>query len=350
MKISIGSKIKDGPWGGGNLFVINLKNYLTSRGHEVIHTLKDNDIDLILMTEPRKNSESSAFTHLDIKNYLQFINPEALVIHRINECDERKGTDYVNNYLLNANKFADGTVFVSSWIKDLYTKIGINLENSRVILSGSDRNIFNDKNSSEWDKKTLIKIVTHHWGDNWNKGFDTYSILDELVKSKFHGYDLSFTYIGKKPKNFVFKNSDYILPLSGDELANEIKKHHIYVTGSLNEPSGNHHIEGAQCGLPLLYINSGGIPEYCDGYGIMYSLENLKEKLKEIIMNYDAYKDLIKTYNNDALVMSREYEQFFYSMMNRKNEIIKKRSFIQGTKINYLIKKYSFKIKNIVRN
>ena len=28
MKISIGTKIKDGPWGGGNLFAINLKNYL----------------------------------------------------------------------------------------------------------------------------------------------------------------------------------------------------------------------------------------------------------------------------------------------------------------------------------
>ena len=25
MKISIGTKIKDGPWGGGNLFAINLK-------------------------------------------------------------------------------------------------------------------------------------------------------------------------------------------------------------------------------------------------------------------------------------------------------------------------------------
>ena len=28
MKISIGTNIKDGPWGGGNLFAINLKNYL----------------------------------------------------------------------------------------------------------------------------------------------------------------------------------------------------------------------------------------------------------------------------------------------------------------------------------
>ena len=28
MKISIGTNIKDGPWGGGNLFAINLKLYL----------------------------------------------------------------------------------------------------------------------------------------------------------------------------------------------------------------------------------------------------------------------------------------------------------------------------------
>ena len=30
MKISIGSKIIQGPWGGGNLFAINLSNYLKS--------------------------------------------------------------------------------------------------------------------------------------------------------------------------------------------------------------------------------------------------------------------------------------------------------------------------------
>ena len=39
MKISIGSKIFDGPWGGGNLFVINLKNYLMSVMKERIQTM-----------------------------------------------------------------------------------------------------------------------------------------------------------------------------------------------------------------------------------------------------------------------------------------------------------------------
>ena len=44
MKISIGTNIKDGPWGGGNLFAINLKNYLEYKGHIVVHDLNDYDI------------------------------------------------------------------------------------------------------------------------------------------------------------------------------------------------------------------------------------------------------------------------------------------------------------------
>ena len=64
MKISIGTNIKEGPWGGGNLFAINLRNYLIKQGHNVVHNLKDDDIDIILITEPRKTSESSAFTHI----------------------------------------------------------------------------------------------------------------------------------------------------------------------------------------------------------------------------------------------------------------------------------------------
>ena len=121
MKVSIGSSIVNGPWGGGNLFAINLREHLLSKGHQVINNLEDEDIDIILITEPRKTSESSAFTHLDVKNYLNYINPSTLVAHRINECDERKNTNFVNKYLIEANKIADYTIFVSNWLKNLYT-------------------------------------------------------------------------------------------------------------------------------------------------------------------------------------------------------------------------------------
>ena len=63
--------------GGGNLFAINLRNFLTLNGHQVTTNLNDDDIDIILVTEPRKTSESSAFTHMDVKNYLNLVNSNA---------------------------------------------------------------------------------------------------------------------------------------------------------------------------------------------------------------------------------------------------------------------------------
>ena len=83
MKFSIGTNIKEGPWGGGNLFAINLKNHLESNGHTIINHLLDDDIDIILITEPRRTSESSAFTHIEVKRYLTYVNSKTIVFHRI---------------------------------------------------------------------------------------------------------------------------------------------------------------------------------------------------------------------------------------------------------------------------
>ena len=99
MKVSIGAYIKEGPWGGGNLFFKNLKVYLESKGHKVINHLLDDDIDIILLSDPRKDSESSSFTDKEIIKYKKTFNPKVKIVHRINECDERKGTEGLNEFI-----------------------------------------------------------------------------------------------------------------------------------------------------------------------------------------------------------------------------------------------------------
>ena len=144
MKVSIGSRIIDGPWGGGNLFVVNLKKFLQKNGHSVIHDLCDKDIDIILLTDPRSRKESSStFNHEDIKKYKKFVNPNVVVIQRINECDERKGTDYINKYYLDASECADHVIFVSNWLKQIYVSIGMPESKTSVIMSGADEKVFN---------------------------------------------------------------------------------------------------------------------------------------------------------------------------------------------------------------
>lgn len=352
MKISIGTNIKDGPWGGGNLFAINLRDYLIAKGHDVVNNLDDDDIDIILLTEPRKTSESSAFTHIDILKYRQFIKRDVVVVHRINECDERKNTNFVNQYLIEANKSADATVFVSLWLKELFINQGLSCEKISVIMSGANSKIFTNSGIQTKQKEKIFKIVTHHWGANWNKGFDIYQKLDQLLELEDNKKKFSFTYIGNVPPKFKFKNSNLMNPLSGKDLAQEISKNDIYLTASLNEPSGNHHIEGAQCGLPILYINSGGTKEYCEGFGVMFDSENFEDKLNEIINDYDKHKKSMVSYPFNSEIMCENYLDLFISLFENKNELINNRKnqniinifekfiYLNGRKIKKYIKNY----------
>ena len=313
MKISIGTNIKEGPWGGGNLFAINLTQYLEKKGHAVINHLDHEDIDLILLTEPRKTSESSAFTHMDIFKYQKLVNRNVLVVHRVNECDERKKTNFVNKYLIEANRVADSTVFVSTWLKNLFINQGLKNDNLRVILSGANSELFNRENTDVWTAEKPLKIVTHHWGANWNKGFAIYKKLDELLSKSEYKEKLEFTYIGNLPPKFKFQNSSVVKPLSGRALANEVKNHHAYLTGSLNEPSGNHHIEGSLCGLPVLFKESGGIPEYAEGYGESFN-DDFTVKLRKIMENYSAYSEKVNSYPYKSSQMCLEYLQLFENL------------------------------------
>ncbi len=342
MKVAIGSLIKKGPWGGGNLFISNLSEYLESNNVNVYFDLKRKDLDIVLLIDPRKDSLNSTFNHKDIRKYVNLVNDEAVVIHRINECDERKDTNHINQFYLEANQVANYTIFVSEWIKSIYESLSSEKIESSVIMTGANQNIFNSRNLPKWDKNSKLKIVTHHWGNNWNKGFNVYKKLDEMLVTDEWKNLIDFTYIGNLPNNFSFKNANYIAPLSGQSLADELKKHNLYITASLNEPSGNHHIEGSQCGLPLMYINSGGIPEFANGFGVEYELENIEKVLNTVIANYDIYFEQMKSYPFNSIKMSEDYLTLFKKLLNENK---KENKLINRNKIKKIIFVLSYNIK-----
>ena len=323
MKVALGSKTIKGPWGGGNLFTINLEKYLKSKDIEVINNLTEPGIDIILLTEPRLESSTSTITLLEARLYKKFVNSQVKIIHRVNECDERKNTNFVNKKMISISNRSDFTIYVSSWIQDLFNKNQIQVDESKVIMSGSNNRVFNKINKEVWDRKSKLRIVTHHWGNNWNKGFDSYSYLDTLLDDLELREKFNFTYIGNLPKDFKFRNSDYLKPISDLELSNELKTHDLYITGSINEPSGNHHIEGALCGLPVLYVKSGGVTEYQSDYGIEFKDSDLLEKLNNIYMNYEVYYQRNKNFPFSSDRMCKEYFDVMLELCSIKK---KKRS------------------------
>ncbi|MFA5014473.1 MAG: glycosyltransferase [Actinomycetota bacterium] len=322
MKISIGSNIIKGPWGGGNRFAISLSEYLENKGWNVTTGLSDGDIDIILMTEPRITSKTGAYNQRQISKYL-IKKPDTIVIHRINECDERKGTKGINKYLMRANRVADYTIFISDFLKNLFIKNRLfKSKESSAVRNGADADLFNREGREKWDGKSPLRIMTHHWGYSRNKGFDIYEKLGKI--NSIGNLKIEFSYIGKIPDDVKPEGIKIILPLSGKELADELKSNHIYVTGSMNEPAGMHHIEGAMCGLPLIYRNSGALPEYCEGFGVMFeSVNDFEDKLKEIIEKYDYYYDRLVKYPYNSDLMCMKYEKTFVNLLQKKVEFNK---------------------------
>ena len=331
MKISFGSKIIEGPYGGGNNFLKNLKQFFEQNGHRVVTDLKDSDIDIILLTNPLIDSETSTFNNYDVDFYIKFKNPDALVFQRINECDERKGTNNINSKIDKFNKKVDVNIFVSDWLRDVYKEYELSHKQYLIIKGGPDEKIFNTSNKEFWDHSSKLKLVTHHWSNNPMKGYAVYKLIDSLLATEDKLKDVEFSFIGNLPKDLSLDNTNVLQPLEGAALANELKNNHIYITASLNEPSGNHHMEGALCGLPILYIQSGALPEYCEEYGIVFDENNLLDSLDTLISEYDDFVKKLKVYPFNFTHAAIQYEDGFKDALLNKEILISKRE--QSAKI-----------------
>ncbi len=319
MRIAIGAQLQDGPWGGGNQFASSLFAFLRAQGHEVSSALDRPDLDVIVLTEPRRTSASSSFHDGDVWSYLRRVNSDTIVVHRINECDERKNTRWVNRRLAVANRCADHTVFISFWLRDLFHPYADQLAESSVIMNGADPRVFHPGPGPEWDGREPLRVVTHHWSHNWNKGFDIYQRLDQLLSQPALAGQFSFTYIGRVPAGVSFRYIKVLPPLSGSALGDELRRHHIYLTASLNEPAGMHHIEGALSGLPVLYRLSGALPEYCEGFGLSFNEQMFEGRLSEMHARYAEFRALMPAYPNDADRMCHAYERLFVDLLARRD-------------------------------
>src|SRR5690606_22649252 len=89
-----------------------------------------------------------------------------------------------------------------------------------------------------------------------------------------------------------------------------------------NEPGGNHQNEGALCGLPLLYRNSGCMPEYCDGFGVVFEgPDDVGAKLERLIADYDRIADRMPHYPHDAGRMTREWIALFGALRDERKAL-----------------------------
>ena len=300
MKVLVNREPVDGPWGGGNLLVRSLYEILPRHDVKIVSKF-EKDIDLIFIQDPRYGN-----TGISINEIVQYKSkyPGTKIVHRINECDARKGTSGVDNMLSECSKYTDHTVFVSNWMKKYHEDKGWNCSNTSVIYNGVDKDHFS---KGEKIKNGKVNIVTHHWSNNKMKGFDIYNAIDEFVGLN---EDFTFTYIGRE--NGTFKNTSVIDPLFGKHLGECLSKYDVYISGSLFDPGPNHILESLSCEIPT-YVHSmgGGCVEFAGKTHMYETFEELKETLNS------------KNYNKNFLT-PQSWGECMSQYFNLFKELIKK--------------------------
>lgn len=285
--LAINMRSTSGPWGGSSTFVAQFRSFLRARGWRVIYHLEPS-VDAILIIDPRDDLQLKAFGMPEIIAHKK-AHPRTLIMHRINECDQRKGTSFMDPLLAEASKHVDFTFFIAEWLRDYHAERWFDIKRPHeVIYNGADSGVFHPIGQSQWKPGQPMRIVTHHWSDNPLKGFDAYEEIDRLITDgKLPGFELWI--IGRWPASIQWKSAKTFPPLAGRALAEKLRECHLYVTATKWEPCGMHHVEGAQCGLPLAFHeDGGGVVEAGLRYGVGFR-DNVAEVL---IAMRDRYAEL----------------------------------------------------------
>jgi glycosyltransferase involved in cell wall biosynthesis len=280
-KIHILFEFKTGPWGGGNQFLKALWKQLNERG---IAAETPGAADIVLANSHHKLSELAA---------LRRRHPEKTIVHRVDGPIHliRNRDREVDQVLYRVNRgLAEGTIFQSDWSRRANLDAGMTPRGpSTVIFNAPDPSLFHPAPEEEASPPERLRLIATSWSPNPRKGFDLYSWLDDNLD--FDRFEMTF--VGNSPVEF--RHIRKLEPLASEELADELRRHHVFVTGSRVDPCSNSLLEALHCGLPALARRDGGHPELIGEAGETFvELPEAIEKLQLVAESYDDYRRRIR--------------------------------------------------------
>jgi glycosyltransferase involved in cell wall biosynthesis len=211
-----------------------------------------------------------------------------LYVHRVDgPIDTYRGRDDgVDRHIYEVNqKNADKTIFQSKYSLEKHLELGMRFRDPVVIMNAADPEIFHPRGKVTFSGNRKIRLIAASWSNNLNKGAPVYQWLDEhLDWERFE-----FTFVGSS--QIPFRNIRMIQPLDSCGLADLMRKHDIYITASKNDPCSNSLIEALSCGLPAIYLQSGGHPEIVKQAGAGFeAVEQIPDLLNQVVNDYVSFQ------------------------------------------------------------
>lgn len=271
------------PAGGGHQFLRALLGELERRGIEV---------------EPNRLSGGTRAClfnsfNFDFVRLRRFARRDARMVHRVDgPIGEYRGfDDGTDRRIAEINRaLAHATIVQSLFSLEKHRELGIELRDAVVISNAADPAIFHPPGEREPVAGRRARLIASSWSLNPRKGAETFAWLDRnLDRSRYE-----MTYLGEAPLPFEWIRA--VGPLRSEEVAEELRRHDVYVAASRDDPCSNALLEALACGLPAAYLASGGHPELVGEGGLPFQAhEELPEVLDRLVAGLDGYRDAIST-------------------------------------------------------
>jgi glycosyltransferase involved in cell wall biosynthesis len=284
-----------GPYGGGNQFLAALRAELERRGH-------------VIVTDPRGRFEVALLNALmqDIDAaFVERIAERAPVVHRkvgyrvSGNPQMRRVADGVvwgDKLQLDFTPYLARTIFQSAYSRDVFTREGFSGPYT-IIHNGVDERVFNVRlrprvpwrrpvRRSFWDGREPLRVIVSAWSTDPNKGFDELPKVDAALDGV---EDVRLELVGRKPKAMRLPNVRVLRARPPARVAEVLKRRHVLLQLARHETCSNALIEGINCGLPAIYVDSGSNAELARDYGVEYrgdllaSVAELRDRYAEIV-------------------------------------------------------------------
>lgn len=280
-EIVIGHKFHKPPWGGGNQFLLALRDEWEKQGIDVGANSFGRNTKGILLN-------SHTFTPSTEK---KVIASGAMVVHRIDGPTSvygRKDTT-LDKKIYDWNlKHATRTVFQSQYSLNMHQQLGMEFVKPTVIHNAVNPSYFYPAPRAPLAGRK-IRLMAGAWSNNPKKGKSVYEWLDtNLDFSRFE-----FSFVGRVDAEF--KNIRLIPPVGSAEMGNYLRQADIYIFASQFDSCSNALLEALSSGMPAIYHKSGGSPELVREGGVGFdNQEEIPAALDKIAADLEGYRSRIK--------------------------------------------------------
>lgn len=278
--ITINYQTRDTPWGGANQFIKSLAKALQKKGLIIKNKITLGSHKILL----------NSF-HFDVNEIKKLKRSKQYIVHRVDGPTYlARGKDLdLDKQLFNINKkIASVTIFQSIWSLKHNLLLNFQPINPVLITNASDPDVFNQEGKSLYKLGSKLKLVSTSWSSNPKKGLEIYKWLDQNLDFD----NIEYTFVGNIDAKL--QNIKVLPATTSENLAKILKQHDIYITASQDDSCSNALIEALSCGLPSIFLKSGGHPEIVGFGGLGFiNKEEIPALIKKISSNYESFKSLL---------------------------------------------------------